>query len=512
MRGLVLAAVVMGSTLYAAHAQAEKVHTNATTKLFAKPGEKETVLFTVKSGQAMTVLSKDGRWLKVRFSGRTGYIPRSKVDLPEGSDDIQRNTRRRPFVDGRTTKRGFGADEGTADNRVGADATGAGGGSDSDDSDDSGGDKKKKPAKKPEGKKKHPKGGDDGDDSDDSSSGDKSGDDDVKATDEGDQRPTAHVTESTTIHEKPNKSSDVAFKAKPSQQLFVEDTKGKWTEVSVEEGDIGWVLTDKLDIDDSGDGGGGPRKRMMDLRARGGVMIISQGVRTTGGKQTVPDNYNIGTSAAAIDLGGGVVYPYDKDYYIGAELAYQYALAIPGVPYKDPTTMVTSTTGFTVHDLDLRAVGGYDLHNKRGMVVWARLGFRYQSYLVANVTDLTKNTARIPSETFKSPTIGAALSIPRMTPTIGLNFHLDLAAVGTSVSQTKNLEDGATPSGKMYCLGAIFTYKWKPDINIAATYDLALASYDFGAPMATSMRNHTGTDVTRSDTFHILTVGINKAF
>ncbi len=504
MRGLVLAAVVMGSGLLASRAEAEKVRTNQTTKLYAKPGEKETVLFTVKSGQAMTVVRKDDRWLKVRFSGHTGFIPRSKVDLPEGSDDVQRNTRRRPFVDGRTTKRGFGSDEGAADDRVGGDATGTGSGG-GDDGDDGGDDKKpgKKPAKKPD-KKKHAKDDDDAGD-------EKSGDDDVKATDEGDQRPTAHVTEAVSIHEKPNKSSDVAFKAKPTQQLFVEETKGKWTEVSIEEGDIGWVLTDKLDIEDNGDEGG-PRKRALDLRARGGVMFISQGMRTTGGKQTVPDNYNIGTSAAAIDLGGAVVYPYDKDFYIGAELAYQYALAVPGVPYKDPTTMVTSTTGFTIHDLDLRALGGYDLHNKRGMVVWGRVGYRYQSFLVANVTDLTKNTARLPSETFKSPTIGAALSIPKMTPTIGLNFHLDLAAIGTSVEQTKNLEDGATPTAKMYCLGAIFTYKWKPDINIAATYDLALASYDFGAPLATSMRLHTGTDVQRSDTFHILTVGINKAF
>ncbi len=502
MRGFVLVVLVVGSTFVGSPAHAEKVHTNASTKLYAKPGEKETVLFTVKSGQAMTILSKDGRWLKVRFSGRTGYIPRSKVDLPEG-DDVQRNTRRRGFVDGRSTKRGFGGDDGAADDRVGADATGGA----SDPGDDDGG-KKKKPAA---GKKKKPKGGGDDDGGDDE--GDKkSGDDDVKATDEGDQRPTAHVTEATTIRDKPNKSSDVAFKAKPSQQLFVEQTKGKWTEVSIEEGDIGWILTDKLDIEEGGGDEGGPRKRALDVKARVGVVFISQSLRTSGGKQTVPDNYNIGTSAAAVDLGGGVVYPYDKDYYIGGELAYQYALAIPGVPYKDPATMVSSTTSFTVHDLDLRAVAGYDLHNKRGMVVWGRLGIRYQSYLVANVTDLTKNTARIPSETFKSPTIGAALSIPRMTPTIGLNFHLDLAAVATSVSQTKNLEDGASPSGKMYCLGAIFTYKWKPDINIAVTYDLALASYDFGAPMPTSMRNHTGTAVSRSDTFNIVTAGINKAF
>ena len=125
MRGLSVLALVVGSALVAAPVHAEKVRTNQATKLYSRAGEQSKILMSVKSGQAMTILSKDGRWLKVRFSGRTGYIPRSKVDLPEGADEIQRNTRRRPFVDGRTTKRGFGGEEGP-DDRVGADATGDG--------------------------------------------------------------------------------------------------------------------------------------------------------------------------------------------------------------------------------------------------------------------------------------------------------------------------------------------------------------------------------------------------
>ena len=50
--------------------------------------------------------------------------PRSKVDMADG-DDIARNTRRRPFVDGRSKKRGFGPEEGPED-RIGADAVGEG--------------------------------------------------------------------------------------------------------------------------------------------------------------------------------------------------------------------------------------------------------------------------------------------------------------------------------------------------------------------------------------------------
>jgi hypothetical protein len=105
-------------------ASAEKVKTNQSTKLFAGPGEQKKVLLKVKSGQNMTLLAQDGRWLKVRVQGRTGYVPRSKVDMADDGD-IVRNTRRRPFVDGRSRKRGFGG-EGGPDDRIGADAIGEG--------------------------------------------------------------------------------------------------------------------------------------------------------------------------------------------------------------------------------------------------------------------------------------------------------------------------------------------------------------------------------------------------
>ena len=70
----------------------------------------------------MTLLGEEGRWLKVRVQGRTGFVPRSKVDMPDNAE-IARNTRRRPFVDGRGTHRGFDSQRGP-DDCVGADATG----------------------------------------------------------------------------------------------------------------------------------------------------------------------------------------------------------------------------------------------------------------------------------------------------------------------------------------------------------------------------------------------------
>src|SRR5579883_3510214 len=95
--GAFAATAFIATSLVAGAAAAEKVKTNQKTKMYAHPGEAGAVLATVKTGQAMTVLAKEGRWLKVRYEGRTGYIPRSKVDLPDDDSGIPRNTRRRPF-------------------------------------------------------------------------------------------------------------------------------------------------------------------------------------------------------------------------------------------------------------------------------------------------------------------------------------------------------------------------------------------------------------------------------
>jgi len=89
---------------------------------------------------------------------------------------------------------------------------------------------------------------------------------------------------------------------------------------------------------------------------------------------------------------------------------------------------------------------------------------------------------------------------------------VDAMLIGVGITQTKALEDGSKPSAKAYCLGALFTYHWKSDMDLQGTYDLNYGSYDFGPPMTGSMRVHMGTDTTRTDIFHTVTFGIAKGF
>ncbi|MBA3538242.1 MAG: SH3 domain-containing protein, partial [Deltaproteobacteria bacterium] len=323
--------LLIGVATWPSESHAEKVRINQSAKLFSRMGERSKVLAKIKSGDKVNLLAKEGRWLKVRTQGRTGWIPRSKADIPEDDDDIARNTRRRPFVDGRSTARGSLGDAGP-DDRVGEDATGAGGEDDGDDD-----------AKKP------PKGGDDDDDGDkpkvakagskaDKGKGkgkgddDEGDDDDVKVEDEDEpKRRIVRVASKTPVYEEQDKDSEKAFTATPDTTLYLNGSAPgkKWTEVENDEGDLGYVLTSQLDLSDDGEEDvGGPRKRAIDLRVRAGVTIITQGLRTAGGAKTVPDNYNVGVSAATLAVGGDYLMPYKKDFVVGADLAYAFQKAL----------------------------------------------------------------------------------------------------------------------------------------------------------------------------------------
>ncbi|HEX5062949.1 MAG TPA: hypothetical protein VFV99_26425 [Kofleriaceae bacterium] len=546
MRISALILLVVLGTVSVAHA--EKVKTNQSTKLFAGPGEQKKVLLKVKSGQNMTLLSQDGRWLKVRVQGRTGYVPRTKVDMADDGE-IVRNTRRRPFVDGRSRRRGFGGEAGP-DDRVGADALGEGqedSGSSSDEGDDEEEDTPKKPAKKTAAKKvvedeeedeapKKPVAKkaaakkvveDDEEDEPKKSSGDeedeedspKEGSDeedegDEVVEDEADKRPTARVSKRVSVYEEADGDSEELFVARPTDTLFPLESKGKWTQVENAEGDLGWVETDYLDMDG---GGGGMKKRQIDVTARMGLMFIQQGMRTQGSTNLkVPDNYNINTSSVTLSLGGAYTRPFKKKYILGGEATYDYSNTLFGGVFYDPDgkagPMPGVNTKLTLHNINIRGMAGIDLKKKSGMAFFGRLGYRYQSYLVAGYSDPAKNPGKIPQEIMKAPTLGVAMIMPTLTPKIGLRVSLDTILFGASLVQTKGLEDGTSPTLKAVTFGTAVTYRWKKNMDLQATYDLRYAGIDFGPPGTQSMRGHMGTNVSRTDFLHMVTFGIAKPF
>lgn len=495
---VLLSAVVVAPSVSWAD-KIEKVKTTGSTKLLSRPGERGKVLFTVGEGKGMTVIAKDGRWLKVRVSGRTGWVPRSKVEV---SDEIVRNTRRRSFVDGRGTSRGFGGEEGPED-RVGADALGDGveANTGGDDDDDDGG----KPSKPSKPVKKS--GGGDDDEGGDEGGGDEGGgggddDDDAVVVEEDGEpaRATARVKAKTVALQEPAEDAEESFDATPKMTLYpTGNKKGKYTEVENDDGELGYVLSSSLDVEEPDLGG--PKKRSIDARARIGVTLISQTSNPGGGK--------VSTSAATLALGGTLLYPYKKKFMIGGEATYDYAKAYPGV--ANPDGMGSTSIG--LHNLRLRALGGYDMKKKSGMMLFGRLGLHYQSFQVSNVEDLTKNKPKLPSEIITSAALGVGISLPRLSQKIGIRGSLDLLPFG-SVSQTKNLEDGASPSAFGALFEAGLVYRWRKEMDIIATYNLTYLSMSFGARVPTSQRPLPAGmgEISRGDQFHVFSVGVARGF
>ncbi|HUJ58629.1 MAG TPA: SH3 domain-containing protein [Kofleriaceae bacterium] len=65
-----------------AGASAETRHTTEAVELHKRPGEKEPVVGNAPAHAEVTVVSDQGRWVKVRYAGVEGYVTRTTLDAP----------------------------------------------------------------------------------------------------------------------------------------------------------------------------------------------------------------------------------------------------------------------------------------------------------------------------------------------------------------------------------------------------------------------------------------------
>lgn len=520
----------------ASAARADEVRTTHTTKIMKRPGEQSPVVIRVSAGHEMSVLEEQGRWIKVRVEGHTGWVTRTSVESTAEAREVQRNTRRRPFVDGRSLRRGWSGD--APDDRVGEDATATDDGddraakSDDDDGDEAPRPKKKvaakkikvrhaddadaddadaddgdevaaKPAKHAKHAKKHAR-SDDDDAGDDDASSDSSDDDDQAAAEEKapEKKMVVVTADEVDLRAKPSKHGKAVLTVGKGDRLAFVDTSddGKWMEVENEDGDSGWIRAKDVAAD-------GRKDRVIGLDARLGFASIGESFKSNGTGGLA--NYNLGSAAVAVALAGGVDWKYGPNYRIGADLSYAMGKATPGVRYNDGTT--SADIGFTTHDVDARLKVGYDLHSPKGTILWGRLGYHYGMFSVDNVGDLTKNLAHLPSEILSGPTVGFAMEMPKLGEKIGARASADLLYPGTR-SQTKGLEDGAASKTMAAWLGAIVSYQWKTDLTLDAGYRLGYASTQWAGAATGSMRGTNATTAARTDLSHVLTVGLAKSF
>lgn len=472
---------------------AERVRTTQTTKVMKRPGEKSAVVTRVKKGRTLTVIATEGRWMKVRVNGRTGWIARSNVKTASARE-VPRNTRRRPFVDGRSTRRGWSGE--APDDRVGGDAV------EEEDEEEA------RPKKKKAKKKSRARDVEDEEDfeEDEEDFDEEEDEEDFEEEEEVvEEEPKPRVVQvavaKTKLRSKPSKKGKSRAKVKKGAKLVVLEQKDGWMLVEDPDGDTGWIATKEVWEP-------GMRKaREIRVEAKLGFDRMGQVFRSDGDQ--LLSNYDVAAAAAAVSLRGDYLQKYGAKYLIGGELRYDLGKSTPGIRYSDGTN--AADIPYMTHDVDLRAVAGYDFKHKTGAVGFGRVGYHYGMFAVSNVGDFTKNLAKIPSETLSGVTIGVGAEAPTITEKIGARLIIDYLALGKR-AQTVGLEDGAVSSAKALWAGLVVNYRWKPGMTIdfGYGYDYAKTTWTGAAPA--SMRGTGSTVAARKDVTHGLLVGIAKSF
>lgn len=479
-------------------ASAEKVKTTRTTKVMKRPGEQEAVVTRVPAGRSLTVIDEQGRWLKVRANGRTGWVARSSVKTASARE-VPRNTRRRPFVDGRSTRRGWAGE--APDDRVGADAV---------DDDEDKPKKKKKKAKKKAKKSRDEDFEDEEDfeddedeDDDDEELADDFEDEEEEVVEEPKERVAFVSVKKAKLLSKPSKKGKSRGKVKKGTRVVVLEEKGGW--MLVDDGEnSGWVKTSEVF-----EPGVRPH-RVIKLDARLGFERLAQVFRSQGNTDGSPiANYDVAAASAAIHAEAEMIQKYKANYLIGGELRFDLGKSTPGIRYSDGTN--AADIPYTTYDIDVRGMFGYDFHHKTGAAAYGRVGYHYGMFQVANVSDFTKNLAHLPSETLAGPTIGIGAELPRLNEKIGAQIAADYLVMGKR-AQTKGLEDGAVSTVSALWAGAIVNYQWKPAITLDAAYGYDYSKTVWTGAATGSMRAPGVNGAARKDVTHALMVGLTKVF
>ena len=534
--GVLVALALADTTLGGRVARAETVEAKRSAEVFASPGEQSRVVTHVRAGKKMVVLAHKNRWLKVRVNGRTGWITRTNTVTPVLTERAPRRVRHRPFVEGRSTRRGARGRRAPSD-REGADATDEGfidedgGGDDAtlkherevaerkrrramardrkreeradraDDRDE--GDRDSDEGISDDGADDRDDGEDPGDEGGDVDSDD--GADTSDADSHHDSRETVVVASATHLYQDASSKSERLDRAHEGDKLFVVQRDGSWIKVENEGGEVGWVRA--ADVETTGYHYPKLSKR---VSAQLGYSAMSQSFTSDSSDATA--NYTLSSGAMVLGLGGEATYNYSAKYLLGADLHYHLLYASPGIHYTDPGTMQSVNIGFKDHVIDLGGRAGYKLSSKNGMAAYGRLGFHYEHFGIDNVGDFTKNLARLPTEVLSGVTIGAMLDVPRLTDRFSGRIGLDALALLASRKQTAGLEDGASSSAFALWATASVVYDWKPDWKLTGQYEYAYAKTSWTGMATASMRPQMATKAERKDGTHVFMFGLYRPF
>lgn len=157
--------------------------------------------------------------------------------------------------------------------------------------------------------------------------------------------------------------------------------------------------------------------------------------------------------------------------------------------------------GFTVTRTLVAAKVGY----VSSFAAFARVGFYFDLFSVGDLD----NAASLPKESFASPALGVEVWLPPFVQNLSLGARADFMLIATSRSQTAGLEDGDSVDSAS-AIGALLqaSYRLTPRIWVDGAYQLSRASTAWSGA---SVRDAMVTDGKRTDLLHFFTLGVGAS-
>ncbi len=525
--------------------------TSRGVRLMKTPGESSRVVARVGKGAAVTILSKRGRWVKIRANGRTGWVTRTSLSSGDTKKVKPRTKRKKPFVRGRSTSRTKKKTSAPKD-RVAGDAVRDDEFDDEFDDDEDAFDDdveiKKHKRKRSVAKSKSARNTDD--DEDDEEYEEFSEEDDIPdvlktpqqrerarqrarqkqrskaqklADKKAEKREQAQRRERARARAKKRRgrpmyaSVDARIYSKPKRRartvddvdegsrvyVLKQSRSGQWLYVANERGDKGWIRSKYVvqRTDYYGKFG---------LRVGARLGATSQNsVFASNGSGTLL-NYSIGSLAATGGVEVDMTYRVKPTAVASFDVSYLAGVSTPGIRVPD-NSGGSVDTGYKTHDLSLGLSYGHIFNKRNGLAFFGRLGFYSNRFVVSNIASETANPARLPSEVLSGPTLGFRLVAPAISDTVGLRFGADAMGPLTKRTQTAGLEDGTSHTVNGFLGHAELEYKFHPRWAAHGRYRFGYSKTVWSGAAQTN-RPQQATEAARKDTSHLVAFGLGTWF
>ena len=452
---------------------AESVEARRSAPVLSGPGESNRLVTRVKAGSQMSVLGRQGRWIKVRVKGRIGWIARSNVLIGDSAPKAKKP--KKAFVKGRKTKR----------NRKAAPRDRRG---------------KSAVQKRIRAEDNEPE-------------EDVILEEPVREMKQVESEPESKKSQNVEIsalakndsimRKKPNRAAKGAGFIDDGEKVDVLQERDGWVFIKTDEDRKGWVKRSSLkNFKEHSAGATGYNG--WGLLANAGYQVMSQQFGSDG----VGELANYETSSAAIAFGIGAEFRYQlkPKWALMADFNYRFVKATPGI--RAEVGGVQSDIGFSRHEVNGHLGAGYILSAKRKAAAFFTLGYMNNLFNVSNKDDFTTNIALLPSEVLSGPLLGIKLDVPVVTGKISFSAGVDyLGLVAASRSQTVGLEDGLNEDSSAILARARIGYRLSGRKIITLGYGFESSSVNFDGVVPTSERTHNANTAQRDDVFHTVSVG-----